>query len=196
MCNQGDINDYGLLFFEFPYKTIEKINQEFKKQHITGAYRHIVYDDNGITEIIEQERAYQRHTKKLPNNGEVDVFDDGSAVVTDPDGTKHYVEDSSDLKYDEDGNIKDVTSTQSNVVDEKTLPDGKKVTDFDNGKSLVEDPKTGDKYVTDTDDIEYDDNGNIKDDPQSNPSSGNDDKLPDPKDIVVSNDTGSKLLID
>ena len=46
LCNQGDINDYGLLFFEFPYKTIEKINQEFKKQHITGAYRHIVYDDN------------------------------------------------------------------------------------------------------------------------------------------------------
>lgn len=46
LCNQGDINDYGLLIFEFPYKTIEKINQEFKKQHITGAHGHVVYDDN------------------------------------------------------------------------------------------------------------------------------------------------------
>lgn len=46
LCNGKLYNDYGIIIFEFPYKTIEKIDKEFKKQGITGVAGYVQYDDH------------------------------------------------------------------------------------------------------------------------------------------------------
>lgn len=46
LCNGNPCNDYGIIIFEFPYKTIDKIDKEFKKRGITGAAGYVQYDDH------------------------------------------------------------------------------------------------------------------------------------------------------
>ena len=66
-----------------------------------------------------------------------------------------------DIVYDGSGNIDYIDRDPINDVGTGTLPDGSKVTDFENDMSLVENPD-GSAYITDNDNIKYDDDGNIE----------------------------------
>lgn len=55
LCNNENIEDYGLLIFEFPYKTLEKINNKLADQKIIGARGHVVYDDHDFIPEFEQD---------------------------------------------------------------------------------------------------------------------------------------------
>jgi len=142
----------------------------------------IVYNNSGVIEIVETQKDYIVTTKTLADGTIVEIFDDGSAVIT-RENTNSYVEDCSDIKYDDNGSIKDITSNKAQVIDEKTLPDGTKITNFDNGKTLVE-PKDGKKYIVDTSNLSYDDNGNIDEDK---------DNLINTKTISITNTTGDTI---
>ena len=61
--------------------------------------------ENIIKEITQDEIGNKIYEKKTPNGDTIIIFDDGSAVIKYKDGTSEYVKDSSNIKYDESGNI-------------------------------------------------------------------------------------------
>ncbi len=126
--------------------------------------RDIVLDGkNSFLEILEGDDAYAVYTRKCPNGDEVTYYDDGSAVIRyKKDGKSVYIDENSNIKFDANGNIKDIKEDVSKEKKVITTPDDTKITYFDNGLSRIE---NGDvDYITRTKDITLDKDGNLIDD--------------------------------
>ncbi len=118
----------------------------------------IIYNDNRVIEIIETKYAHMSSEKTTPDGKEIIYLDNGGALIKNKDGTYDYVYENSDIKYDSNGNIKQVNNLV-NEIDHKTTPDGVIVIDLKDGNSIIID-ENGYRIV-ETDKIVYDNDGNI-----------------------------------
>ena len=118
----------------------------------------IIYNDNRVIEIIETKYAHMSSEKTTPVGKEIIYLDNGGALIKNKDGTYDYVYENSDIKYDSNGNIKQVNNLV-NEIDHKTTPDGVIVIDLKDGNSIIID-ENGYRIV-ETDKIVYDNDGNI-----------------------------------
>lgn len=118
----------------------------------------IIYNDNMVIEIIETKYAHMSSKKTTPDGKEIIYLDNGGALIKNKDGTYDYVYENSDIKYDSNGNIKQVNNLV-NEIDHKTTPDGVIVIDLKDGNSIIID-ENGYRIV-ETDKIVYDNDGNI-----------------------------------
>lgn len=118
----------------------------------------IIYNDNRVIEIIETKYAHMSSEKTTPDEKEIIYLDNGGALIKNKDGTYDYVYENSDIKYDSNGNIKQVNNLV-NEIDHKTTLDGVIVIDLKDGNSIIID-ENGYRIV-ETDKIVYDNDGNI-----------------------------------
>lgn len=126
----------------------------------------IILKNKKLYEISENDYGFSRGTRKCSDGKEVVYFDNGAAIIVNPDGSREYVKDSNDIIYDGNKNIQSSPET-SPKISEKTTTDGDKVINFENGKSQVI-KKDGSSYIVDTDKLTFQPNGEIKDDPTDN----------------------------
>ena len=123
----------------------------------------ILYKDNErIREIIEDNIGYKIYEKDTPNGDKVIIFDDGSAVIVHPNGSKEYVNENSDIKYAENNNIKVIEETGKDNRYEVDLKDGTVITIYEDGDAVIDYINGNKKYVSDYDDIKFNEDGNIK----------------------------------
>ncbi len=118
----------------------------------------IIYNDNRVIEIIETKYAHMSSEKTTLDGKEIIYLDNGGALIKNKDGTYDYVYENSDIKYDSNGNIKQVNNLV-NEIDHKTTSDGIIVIDLKDGNSIIID-ENGYRIV-ETDKIVYDNDGNI-----------------------------------
>lgn len=133
----------------------------------------ITIKDNAIYEIITNDYGYSKGSVSCNDAKKVEYFDNGAAIITYSNGTKKYIEDSDEILYDQNKNIK-TNPAASEQISEKKTTDGNKVINFDNGKSQVI-KQDGTSYITDTDKLIFDTSGNIKEPPkqESSPTENN-----------------------
>ncbi len=120
----------------------------------------IIYGSDGNISRIDGEEYDKVNTDVLPDGTKIHEFEDGTVIIEHPNGEFEKV-NKDDIVYDGSGNIDYIDRDPINDVGTGTLPDGSKVTDFENDMSLVENPD-GSAYITDNDNIKYDDDGNIE----------------------------------
>ncbi len=131
----------------------------------------ILLNNQQLYEIITNEYGYSRTTINCSNGRKVTYFDNGGAVIINTDGTRQYVEDSTEIIYDSNKNIISIPN-QSSQTSVKTTTDGETVINFDNGKSQVI-REDGTSYITDTSNIIFTTTGEIDGDSTSEkPSHG------------------------
>jgi len=121
--------------------------------------RDIVYTDDRIIEIVETRYAKEASSRKTPRSEEIIYLDNGGALIKNPDGTYEYVYENSDIKYDNNGNIKNDVDTVKEK-NHKTTPNGTIVIDLVDGNSIIIDENG--YRVVETGKIIYDPDGNIK----------------------------------
>lgn len=144
----------------------------------------IILKDKKLYEIMPNDIGYSRTTFDIPGNKKVTYFDNGGAVIINPDGTRQYIPDSDDIVYDDNKNITG-TPESAKQISEKVTDDGKPAFNFDNGKSQVINPD-GSSYIIDTDKLKFKPPGGDKN-PDSNPkpeepdNSGGTPSTPKPK---------------
>ena len=145
----------------------------------------ILLKNQKLYEIITNDYVFSRSFVKSPDGRTVIYFDNGSAIIVLPDGTRQYVEDSDDIIYDENKNIMSNPNV-SNQISERKTTNGDVVYNFDNGKSQVI-KSDGSSYIVDTDTLKFLPDGNITDEPvdvDKNKNKNDDDKKnPDEDDI-------------
>lgn len=118
----------------------------------------IVYTEKRIIEIVDT--AYANETLIKDSLGKtVTYLNNGGALIKNPDGTYEYVYENGDIKYNDDGSIKDGLDTVEEIA-HKTTPDGTIVINLEDGNSIIIDDKG--YRIVETDKIIYDGNGNIK----------------------------------
>ena len=118
----------------------------------------IVYTEKQIIEIVDT--AYANETLIKDSLGKnVTYLNNGGALIKNPDGTYEYVYENSDIKYNDDGSIKDGLETIEEIA-HKTTPDGTIVINLEDGNSIIIDDKG--YRIVETDKIIYDGKGNIK----------------------------------
>ena len=120
----------------------------------------IIYGSDGNISRIDGEEYDKVNTDVLPDGTKIHEFEDGTVIIEHTNGEFEKV-NKDDIVYDGSGNIDYIDRDPINDVGTGTLPDGSKVTDFENDMSLVENPD-GSTYITDKDNIKYDDDGNIE----------------------------------
>lgn len=120
----------------------------------------IIYGSDGNISRIDGEEYDKVNTDVLPDGSKIHEFEDGTVIIEHTNGEFEKV-NKDDIVYDGSGNIDYIDRDPINDVGTGTLPDGSKVTDFENDMSLVENPD-GSAYITDNDNIKYDDDGNIE----------------------------------
>ena len=119
----------------------------------------IIYTEERIIEIIETKYAHEASKRKTSKNEEIIYLDNGGALIKNPDGTYEYVYENSDIKYDNNGNIRDSVETVKEIA-HKTTPDGTLIINLEDGNSIIID-ENGYRIVK-TADIIFDKDGNIK----------------------------------
>ena len=119
----------------------------------------IIYDDDRVIEIIKTKYANASSTKNTPDNKEIVYLDNGAGLIKNADGTYEYVYENSDIKYDDNDNIKSIDGDSAREITHKTTPDGTIVIDLDDGTSIIID--SNGYLIVDTDKIIYDTDGNI-----------------------------------
>ena len=112
----------------------------------------IVIKNDKIYEIITNDIGYSTYIKNCPDGKIVTYYDNGAAVITDKDGTKHYVEDSRNIIYGADDNIAKINEKVSDVVSSGKLITNEDVTNFSNDKSEIIN-KDNSSYITDSSNI-------------------------------------------
>lgn len=120
----------------------------------------IIYGSDGNISRIDGEEYDKVNTDVLPDGTKIHEFEDGTVIIEHTNGEFEKV-NKDDIVYDGSGNIDYIDRDPINDVGTGTLPDGSEVTDFENDMSLVENPD-GSAYITDNDNIKYDDDGNIE----------------------------------
>ena len=123
----------------------------------------ILLKNRKLYEIISNDYVFSRSVVNSPDGRKVIYFDNGSAIIVFPDGTRQYVEDSDDIIFDENKNISNSPSF-SQQISERVTSDGDTVYNFENGKSQVI-KSDGSSYIVDTDTLKFLPNGNIADEP-------------------------------
>ena len=125
-------------------------------------YDDIKFNEDGNIKTINGETSNPKNKKTLPDGTIVTEFENGVIEVVEPDGDRYLIKDT-DIVYDEDGNIDKINNNENKDVDKNTLPDGTVVTEFeDDDKVMIEYPD-GTVVITDKDNINYDEDGNIED---------------------------------
>lgn len=118
----------------------------------------IVYDEKRVIEIIETKYAHESSTNITGDNKEIKYLNNGGALIKNQNGTYEYVYENSDIKYDENNNIK----TNVNTIKEKkhkTTPDGIIIIDLEDNNSII---ISDDGYrIVETKNIIYDVDGYI-----------------------------------
>lgn len=117
--------------------------------------------ENIIKEIIKDDIGRKIYEKKTPDGDTVLIFDDGSAVIKYPDGSSEYIDENSNIKYDDNGNIKDIFGKTDDIEKQTTLPSKEIITIYENGEAVIDYPDGTKIYVDDYNDIKYDESGNI-----------------------------------
>lgn len=118
----------------------------------------IIYDEKRVIEIIETKYANESSIKVTSNNKEIKYLNNGGALIKNPNGTYEYVYENSDIKYDENSNIKDNVNTIKEK-NHKTTPDGIVVIDLEDNNSII---ISEEGYrIVETKNIIYDINGYI-----------------------------------
>lgn len=118
----------------------------------------IIYNDERVIEIIDTRYANKTIIKKTQNGEEVIYLDNGGALIKNSNGKYEYIDENSNIKYDEDNNIKEPLNTikEKNT---KATPDGTIVINLEDNRTVIIDDKG--YRIVDTEDIVYDENGNI-----------------------------------
>ncbi len=152
-----------------------------------------IKNDN-VYEIITNNYGYSKTTFTTDDGRKVTYFDNGAAIITYPNGTKTYVEDSNDILY---GNNKNIISKPDEIkqISRKKTTDGFDVINFDNGKSQVVKPD-GTSIIVDTSKLKFDSDGNISNKKKEDTTSTtNDNKKDDtkPSNDNTSDDDGDPL---
>lgn len=130
----------------------------------------ILLKSKSLYEISPNDYGYSMSTVRCGDGKYVIYYDNGSAVITYPDGSREYVSDSDTILYDNQKNI--VSNPDGAIkVSEKITVDGDKVYNFSNGKSQVIEAD-GSSYVVDTDKLTFKSTGEIDDSKNNNPSHG------------------------
>ena len=119
----------------------------------------IIYTNERVIEIVETRYANETIKKTTPQNQEIIYLDNGGALIKNPNGTYEYVNENSDIKYNEDGSIKEVLNTIKEKF-HKTTTDGTIIINLENGMSVIIDDNG--YRIIETDKIIYDPDGNIK----------------------------------
>ena len=130
----------------------------------------ILLKSKSLYEISPNDYGYSMSTVRCGDGKDVTYYDNGSAVITYPDGSREYVSDSDTIFYDNQKNIVSNPDGASKVS-EKITVDGDKVYNFSNGKSQVIE-SDGSSYVVDTDKLTFKPTGEIDDSKNDNPSHG------------------------
>ena len=117
----------------------------------------LTYDKYNSFGILEE--------KKLSDNNTITYFENGSAIITTKDNNTIYVKKSGDIIIKNNSIYEIVTNKYGYSKKTVNCSDGKKVTYFDNGAAIITYPDGTKKYVQDSNDILYDANKNIKNNP-------------------------------
>ena len=124
----------------------------------------IFLKDQKLYEIIPNDYGYSRTTFNCSDGKKVTYFDNGAAVIINPDGTRQYVEDNTQIIYDNNKNM--ISNPEiAKQISEKTTTNGQKVFNFDNGKSQVIE-EDGTSYIVDTSKLTFKPDGSIAEDPE------------------------------
>lgn len=123
-----------------------------------------------LYEIIKNEYGFSRDTRKCSDGTRVTYFDNGAAVIIQRDGIRQYVEDSTEIIYDENNNIVSSPNKSPQISERETIDD-EQVFNFNNGKSQVI-RKNGSSYIINTDELIFKPTGEIANDPEEDPAHG------------------------
>jgi len=134
----------------------------------------IVLNNQKLYEILPNEYGFSRITINCSDGKKVTYFDNGAAVIINPDGTREYVEDNTTIIYDNNKNIISNPET-AKQLSEKTTTDGEKVFNFDNGKSQVI-KGDGSSYIVDTNKLTFTPEGEIEEKPPEIPDKEEDEE--------------------
>lgn len=119
----------------------------------------IIYTDEKIIEIIETRYAKEVNKRNTLTGKEIIYLNNGGALIKNPDGSYEYVYENSEIKYTDNGNIKDGLDTIKEKK-HKVTPDGTIIIDLEDGNSIIIDDNG--YRVVKTNKIVYDPDGNIK----------------------------------
>ncbi len=149
----------------------------------------ILLNNNKLYEIITNPYGYSRTTFNTSNGKKVTYFDNGAAVIINPDGTRQYVEDNTEIIYDKNKNITSLPNVSKQISTGKSTKDGNTIYNFENGKSQVIKPD-GSSYITDTSKVIINSDGTIDDNDITENKPGHGGITPNPKEgIYVSEAT-------
>lgn len=140
---------------------------------VVGVEKYIINKNTEVT-ITETDINYSKKNifstlseKTYADGNIITHFENGSAIITEPDGNITYVKKSGDLKLKEQ-KLHEIYPNEDGTS-RKTfdIAGGQKVTYFDNGVAVIINSDGTRKYVEDNDDIIYDDNKNITSNPET-----------------------------
>lgn len=129
-----------------------------------------------LYEILKNEYGFSRNIRKCSDGTRVTYFDDGSAVIIPINGKRQYVEDSTEIIYDENNKIISSPNVALQISERETT-DNEKVFNFSNGKSQVI-RKNGSSYIINTDELTFKPSGGIANDPEDDPAHGGTNRNP------------------
>lgn len=113
----------------------------------------ISYDKNNSFKVIEE--------KTMKDGTKVSYYENGSAIITDKNGSNIFVKKSGDINIKKDNIYEIITNNYGYSKSSFTTSDGRKVTYFDNGAAIITYPDGRKSYVEDSNDILYGDNKSI-----------------------------------
>ncbi len=124
--------------------------------------RDLTYDHYNSYGVLEE--------KKLSDDNTVTYYENGSAtIINNKTGNTIYVKKSGDIIIKDNAVFEIMPNNYGYSKKTFTGTDGKKVTFFDNGAAIIEYPDGTKKYVENSDDIMFDANKNIVNNPQTSP---------------------------
>lgn len=130
-----------------------------KNMDITTTDTTINYSKNNSFAVISE--------KTYKDGNIITHFENGTAIITEPNGNITYVKKSGDILLKSQKIYEIIPNDIGYSRKTFPTPDGKKVTYFDNGAAVIIYPDGTRQYVEDSDDIIYDDNKNITSNPNT-----------------------------
>ena len=132
------------------------------KKYIVNKNTPITTTDNSI--IYNKKNAFSVISEKTYKDGNIIThFQNGSLIITEPNGNITYVKKSGDLLLNNKKLYEIIPNPTGNSNSRTTIntPAGRRVTYFDNGEGLIINKDGTREHIADNEDIIYDDNGNI-----------------------------------
>ena len=148
--------DSILTTFTDKAKQIEINNKKYlinPNAKVTESIDRIDYDKNNTFDVKKEQ--------KLSDGNTITYFNNGAAIITDEEGKQTYVKKSGDILIKDDKIFEIITNKYGYSVWSKVTIDGIEVTYYDNGAAIIKDKDGTKKYIENSDDILYDENGKI-----------------------------------